>query len=216
MIDYQSVHLADIMPENLLADERVKNAAATIDTELSKVARLCSEVLLISRIDELPEDVIDLLAWQWHVDFYDSEYDLETKRKLVKQSIDWHRRKGTPSVVREVVAAILKGAVVSENWEYGGRPYCFSVRLIDGDMPDEEDLAKLVKGIKNVKNTRSHLDECSFYRELDEKLYIGTAVSGVFKKIVIGLPALKPPRLTMQKAHGGAIGIHKMITIKGE
>lgn len=213
MIDYQSIRLADIMPENLLADERVKNAAAAIDTELSKVARLCSEVLLISRIDELPEEVIDLLAWQWHVDFYDSEYDLETKRKLVKQSIDWHRRKGTPSVLREVVSAVLEDAVVSENWEYGGQPYCFSIRLISGEMPDEETFAKLVKDIKSVKNTRSHLDGCSFFRPIEGKQYVGSAVGSMYKNVVIGLPKFRAPQAKMGSIRGVAAVIHKTITI---
>lgn len=213
MIDYQSVRLADIMPENLLADERVKNAAVAIDTELGKVARLCSEVLLISRIDELPEDVIDLLAWQWHVDSYDSEYDVETKRKLVKQSIDWHRRKGTPSVVKEVVTAILKGAIVSENWEYGGEPYCFSVRLIRGEMPDKETFVKLVKDINSVKNTRSYLDGCSFFRPIEEKLYVGSKIGSLYKNVVIGLPEFKAPQAKMSSVHGVVTVVHKTITI---
>ena len=95
MIEMETALLKDIMPQNLLADEQVKNAAEAIDTELKKVSELYKECLLISRIDELPSDIINALARQWHVDFYDDTMPIDTRRKLVKQSIAWHKIKGT-------------------------------------------------------------------------------------------------------------------------
>jgi len=67
--DIQSVSLLDILPGNLLEDAQVYAAAKSLDDELQRVTMACREVLHLPRLDELPEAVLDLLAWQWHVDF---------------------------------------------------------------------------------------------------------------------------------------------------
>ena len=47
------------------------------DQHLQEVSRNIREAFIVSRIHELPENVIDLLAWQWHVDFYEPELQTE-------------------------------------------------------------------------------------------------------------------------------------------
>ena len=90
----ENISLLDILPENLSADKKINAAAKALDAELQKLTRDTAEAILLARLDELPEDVLDLLAWQWHVDFYEPlGMDAETKRKLIKNSIAWHRIK---------------------------------------------------------------------------------------------------------------------------
>ena len=85
--ELQHTSLLDILPQNLLRDEQIKAAAQALDAELQKITAATKEALLLPRLDELPEAVIDLLAWQWHVDFYEPNMSLETKRQLVRESI---------------------------------------------------------------------------------------------------------------------------------
>ncbi|MEG1413464.1 MAG: phage tail protein I [Acidaminococcaceae bacterium] len=176
MIDIKTVTLEDVMPENLLQDAGVINAVKALDKTLHGVALEMQKCLLLARIDELDEAVVDLLAWQFHVDFYDSELPIEKKRALVKQSIAWHRRKGTPAAVEEVCTAVFKSARVFENWEYGGEPYHFQVRLIEEGIPDKSMIDNLYRTIKATKNTRSWLDGLSFFRQLLAKVNYGILV----------------------------------------
>jgi phage tail P2-like protein len=104
------------------------------------------------------ETLIDLLAWQFHVDFYEPWLPVEIKRELVLKSLDWHYRKGTPSVVEEIVSTVFTRAKVEEWYEYGGRPYGFRIAT-EEQKPDAETLKKLIRAINSVKNTRSFLDE---------------------------------------------------------
>ena len=69
--DLQSTSLLDILPQNLLADKQIYAAARALDDELQKITAATRDVLILPRIDELSEEVVDLLAWQWSVDFYD-------------------------------------------------------------------------------------------------------------------------------------------------
>ena len=154
--ELKAVSLLDIMPPNLLEDENVKAAALAIDTELLKVTESIKECLHVARLNELPEAVIDLLAWQWHVDFYKPDLTIEQKKNMVRTSIDVHRHKGTPYAVETVVKAYLKNAVVREWFEFGGDPYTFKIET-SGFTASKDSVKELIAAINSVKNTRSHL-----------------------------------------------------------
>lgn len=208
-----SVSLLDILPVNLLADKQVNAAARALDGELQKVTAAVQEVLFLPRLDNLPESVLDLLAWQWHVDFYEPiRLDIETKRRLIRQSIAWHRHKGTPWAVEEVIKALLNGAVVRENWEYGGRPYCFQVALIEGEIASEETIAQVVKAITETKNIRSHLDGISFIRRIEQKFkFWGTTEE--FRRIRVSPMVFQPPQISQKFYWRVTIGGFRSVTV---
>lgn len=166
--DLQSISLLDILPPNLLADEQINAAAQALDTELQKITAATKEALLLPRLDELPEEVIDLLAWQWHVDFYEPVgMDIETKRRLIKNSIAWHRIKGTPAAVEEVVSAIFDTSHVQEWFEYGGKPYHFKV-VTEDVTTDKDVLERMRRAIHAAKNARSWLETVEFILHLQD------------------------------------------------
>jgi len=166
--DLQSTSLLDILPPNLLADEQINAAAQALDTELQKITAATKEALLLPRLDELPEEVIDLLAWQWHVDFYEPVgMDIETKRRLIKNSIAWHRIKGTPAAVEEVVSAIFDTSHVLEWFEYGGKPYHFKV-VTEDVTTDKDVLERTRRAIHAAKNARSWLETVEFILHLQD------------------------------------------------
>lgn len=171
------VRLKSLAPPSISNDSKIKALCDAIDVKLHEIADATGLILLQPRLDTLPEAIIDELAWQYHVDFYDYSADLTKKRALVRQAIAWHKRKGTPAAVEEVCAAVFKTAKVFENWEYGGQPYHFQVRLIEEGIPDETVIDNLYRAIAETKNTRSWLDGLSFYREVYGSLVLGLVVA---------------------------------------
>ena len=166
--DLQSVSLLDILPPNLLADKQIHAAARALDDELQKITAATRNTLLLPRLDELPEEVIDLLAWQWHVDFYEPVgMDIETKRRLIKNSIAWHRIKGTPAAVEEVVSAVFDTSHVQEWFEYGGKPYHFKV-VTEDVTTDKDVLERMRRAIHAAKNARSWLETVEFILHLQD------------------------------------------------
>ena len=131
--------------------------------------------LLLPRLDELSEEVIDLLAWQWHVDFYEPSADIATKRQLVRESIAWHRIKGTKAAVEKMARTVFKGGVVTEWFEYGGEPYHFRIDLLTAPNITQDDTARLLAVVNAAKNVRSVLDELRFRREAQNDMYYASA-----------------------------------------
>lgn len=212
MIEMEAAFLRDIMPQNLLADQEVRNAADAIDTELRKISELYVACLLISRIDELPSEIINILARQWHVDFYDDTLPIETRRNLVKQSIAWHRIKGTKAAVEKVVRAVFNTGNVSEWFEYGGEPYHFKVDIIESDDLDIEVIRQVTKAIFETKNVRSWLDGLGFLRKISWGSYTAIAATA-HKSYHIGPPMSHDSVIPNGTYWGGAVNIYKEVHI---
>lgn len=208
--ELKTLSLVDILPDNLLADKQIYATAKALDKELQLIAEDCKQVMHLSRIDELPEPVVDLLAWQWHVDFYEEGMDLPTKRRMVKRSIAWHRRKGTPSAVEEVATTVFGRAKVSEWFDYSGEPYHFRIDLLEAPgLPDKiNEIARLVE---TVKNTRSVLDGIHFNQQLDDAEYYEAAPQ-IHRRYAVA-QVFKHTANTTTYA-GAAMGSHKAFLVK--
>jgi phage tail P2-like protein len=212
MVDISAIRLIDLVPPSIRDDPEVQAASAALEGELQAVTAAIPTVLLIPRIDELPEDVIDALAWQWHVDFYEPGISLEQKRTLVKTSIAQHRRKGTPWAVEQVVKAILDDAVVQEWWEYGGDPYYFRVIKINGQITAEM-YPQLKRAVDTVKNTRSWLEGVSLFRETFGTIYSG-GVCGSVRTVHIVPAAFRAVSVAGTVRTGSAIYLRKGVNIQ--
>ena len=156
--------LGDILPPSIAPDPQVAAAGKALDPELQSVSHDIREALIVPRIDELPEEVVDLLAWQWHADFYELALNLAMKREMVKGSIPWHRKKGTRWAILKALEMLGMDATFTPWWEItGGIPYTFEIDawLLDPDNPTNpngtETIAAARRAIFMSKAERSWL-----------------------------------------------------------
>jgi len=172
----------EIAPPNLLNDPVIKAILSATDPELQKVKEQIINVIIYPRIDEIEdESLLDLLAWQFHVEGYDLAKTVEEKRNLVKNAIELHRYKGTPYAVKKVLSTLNLGGVVREWFEYGGEPYRFKLDLFFEELvkhgitltPEVQE--KLLDLINSYKNERSHLEELKFNVFFENEQKVGTS-----------------------------------------
>ncbi len=220
----ESIHapsLAAILPESVLQDEKLLASAKTLDRELAKLSEAVIETLHLPRIDELPEHVIDLLGWQFHVENYGMSLPLEVKRELVKTSILVHRKKGTRYAIETTVSQFFSPVEAVPWHEYGGHPFTFRLNFQSYEgFSEERGIAFLRKIINDVKSERDRLGYTgeaviSFERtiELDGPIRLGIATAkGGFHHISPALPedqeaavllALMPWRTGIRKLCAG-------------
>ncbi|MDR3280929.1 MAG: phage tail protein I [Synergistaceae bacterium] len=184
--DIYGLSLRDIVPSSIADDPQVRAIIDALDPELKSVSFDTREALIYSRIDELPESAIDLLAWQFHVDFYEPGYtSLDVKRGLVKTSILVHKRKGTQWAVQELCDIVFGDTRVSPWFEYGGEPYHFNIS-IDATLPTREAWEKFFLALEVTKSVRDWLDAVEIRREATAELFygLGSHTSGT---VVMGL-----------------------------
>ena len=109
--------IKELLVQILKRDEKFNALAEVTDFGLTTVQDEIKNTIIYSRIDDLPEEVLDLLAWQFHVDFWRSVLPIELKRELVKNSIKWHRYKGTPWAVKKALEWFGIEAEIIEYWQ---------------------------------------------------------------------------------------------------
>lgn len=214
-IDYQKLHLLKILPKNISADNNIQELSSVLDDELQKICKVVDNLNLIDKIDVLPEEIVNLLAWQWHVDYYDNTLPLQNKRRLVKESIRVHKTKGTAWAVENVVKSALGDSCVEEWYEYSGEPYHFRLTNITADIAGPKTLEQLMRAIDSVKNVRSTLDEIIFKRENTGIQYIGGVLSQ-HTKVRANPKYISDTVNTGARYIDGVIGCYKKIRVMPE
>lgn len=172
MVNIYDVSLLDLLPPNVKTDPDIIAAANSIDSECLLITNEINNCVILPDIDNLQDNVLDILAWQLHVDYYDNVLDIHKKRELVKNSIVWHKTKGTPSAVEELVSTAFDESKVQEWFEYEGDTFKFRIITTDRII-DNEKLKKLLKAVDSVKNKRSHLEGVFIERENRINHYFG-------------------------------------------
>lgn len=218
---------ADILPSSLADDAGMRSCADALDTVLDKATRAIPGILIYSRLARdarpeetgaeqpslaplerlaalsgglasLPEALLDLLAWQYHVEGYQSATSPAARRAMIYASLLLHRRRGTPWAVRHGLETTLQvPAEVREWYEYGGDPYFFRVRLdVAGTPWDARSSQEAVRLIMDHKNVRSWLDllETFSQRELPVTIGLGV-VSRTTTRAAVWLQSLDSPGL---------------------
>lgn len=158
------------VPFNIAKDKNIKDLSCVIDNIAIDIKQKTEMVLLLPKLKELPDSILNELAYQFHVDFYREYFDHDTKVKLIESSIATHKIKGTPYAVEKVCTDIFKSAKVIENWEYGGEPYHFKVSFIKEAVTDVSKIDSLMEAISSTKNVRSWCDEIGFITETNNDI----------------------------------------------
>lgn len=178
-------NLLSAFPQALTADETQLALASVTATELTELYDDNDLLALYSRIDELDETLLDILAYDFKVDWWDENYSLEEKRETFKQSWNVKRSLGTPMASKLAFSAIFQNATIWEWWQYGGNPHYFKIHIDSGDvLTDYNKLQRVVSGIRYYKNKRSVLETIEIDIEKSENIYVGFAMQGGTKTLM--------------------------------
>lgn len=165
------------LPSSISYDENVQALSKLFTDELLALAPHVEQLTMLPHLKELPDALLDQLAWHLNVDFYNQQASREEREKLVYQSVAWHRKKGTVGVVEDMVKLIGDEAEIVENWEYNGRPYHFKIQITSNKNYDNVKLQQIRELVEFVKNVRSKLDGIDLVSLADSMLYAGGRVA---------------------------------------
>lgn len=149
------------LPYVLQRDTGVDALATGIAQALEERAAEIQSILLYPVIDQLPEELLDILAHDFKVDWYNYDYPLEAKRNTIKTHWYVHRHLGTIGAVRVAIQAIYPRSSVEEWWQdgYDGEPYHFRIALEAGYPIIPVANTDILDAVKIYKSLRSWLDD---------------------------------------------------------
>ena len=146
------------LPGALTHDPKMVTLAKMLAAELLTTSGQLDNVLIYSRFDELPEELVDVLAYDMHVDWYDYSYPLKVKRDLVKNSVKVHKKMGTKYAVETALGSLWPQSEIEEWFNYGGEPHHFRVICDVTEDRITASFSQLVNAVKMYKRLSSHLE----------------------------------------------------------
>lgn len=126
----------NMLPEVIRHDAKLSAAAQALDGLLHRATQAVPNLMVFARLDRenavcipplqrlvdaagglkpLTTEQLELLAWQFHVDFREVATDDAMLERMVRESIPWHRIKGTPAAVEQALAMYNVEALVDES-----------------------------------------------------------------------------------------------------
>lgn len=186
MTNLHSSNITDILPAHLASDERVQALGYAINRAMQRLMGYCKNIGVYNSIDTVPEEILDLLALELKTQYYDDSQSIEVKRNLIKNTLVWYMKTGTPASVTEAVAAVFGNGEVEEWFEYGGEPYHFKVHTSNINSTDEM-VQQLMNIISTMQNARSHLESVIVEVMQQLLLYNGCVVESIADSITIGI-----------------------------
>lgn len=153
-------NLLSNLPAALASDPNMVALAQGVANILAARVDEIEEASIYTRIDSLPESLLDILAHDFKIDWYDYNYPVEAKRNLIKTNYYVHRHLGTVGAVRSAIQSIYPNSDVEEWWQdfYDGEPYHFRVMMESAAPIMPVSTETLLAAIYLYKSLRSHLD----------------------------------------------------------
>lgn len=136
MIDLRNVSLLDFVPESIASDPEIIAMSLAIDPELREVGAAIIEAVILPRIAELDEPILDEIAWACRfnrLQIWD-EATVEKKRALLVNVFAIRKKSGTRFAVRRVLDLVEAEGELVEWWAEGAAAHTYRLRLFAGDV----------------------------------------------------------------------------------
>lgn len=122
---------------------------------------------IYTAIDKAAEPVLDTMAVNWKIDWYDTGYSIEQKRRIVKTALTIRRTMGTVGAVKSQADAIYPGTTLEEWFEWGGKPGLFRLNVDvtttgPGNTIDIHGQAEIERRLTTAKRYSAHMESMSY------------------------------------------------------
>lgn len=149
--------MLSVLPGVLARDDGMYSLAQLIGWIIDQNTGKIDSPAIFQNIDSLDEDLLDLLAKDYKIDWYDYDGTIETKRNQLKSNWFVRKKIGTVGAVKAAIRDVWPDSTVEEWYEYGGDPGYFQVLLslnTEGTVP----FNKAVRMVEVFKPVRAHID----------------------------------------------------------
>lgn len=177
MNNLDNFSIVQLIPPSLRNDEFVITVAEAFQIQIRELYTEVESIMDFNTYDNMPEELLDFLAFLKHVDFYDSSLSIEIKREILKNNTKLHKKKGTKQAVEDAATTVFGSAKIEEWFEYDGDPFFFKVK-VDNSIQgaSQVEMEKLEKLVNEYKNTRSWIEKIDMNLLSKNNLYVGCSV----------------------------------------
>jgi phage tail P2-like protein len=153
-------NLLSALPPVLAKDKSMSALADSIADKLVAQNSDIDAIRIYTALRSLPENLCDILAKDFKIDWYGYNLPLEVKRQQIANSFSVHRMLGTVGAMHKALSDIYPETSVEEWFDYGGDPYHFRIVLnVSRQRVNDFSDVDLRKSIAIYKRLSARLDE---------------------------------------------------------
>lgn len=173
MADLYTALVTDIMQNDSAYDVEIQALAYAVRLEKQRIMREADKTRTVAVIDGLDESILDALAVELRSPYYSEDIPVSQKREIVRNTLLWFSKAGTPAAVAEMAAAVFGSGQVVEWFDFDPDdgeivPGEFDIET-GAEMQDPVAFMPVIEGIiDKVKNVRSHLRAVKFLRIVND------------------------------------------------
>ena len=101
-----------VYPSVLEKDKLFNSLGQTVAEALGEAFLNTKQASIYTRIGQLNDEVLDIMATDFNISWYDYDFPLETKRRVVAAAFSVHRNLGTTGAMATALSAIWPNSTV--------------------------------------------------------------------------------------------------------
>ena len=191
MIKLSEGELLDLLPSQMKNDTDMICLSYAIKCAIERLMVYEKQTMTDNFIDSLPENILDVLAVELRSPYYLQSMDIETKRSIIKNTLIWHTKAGTPSAVSEMITAIFGEGSLVEWFDFTeGEKTPGYFDIVTNARMTEDIVNSFMQIIKRVKNERSHIRRILINRKVEHPEWVGWGATSSPKRPVTNSPSI--------------------------
>jgi P2-related tail formation protein len=172
---FRDAQLTDGLPEILAQEPWETILAQVFAQEMQRYLLAIETHLILSWIDRLPEEMLDILAMDMLLWQYRETDVMEQKREAVKSAWMFWSKAGTVFASRKIAEIFFGNAELEEWFNYGGEPNFFRV-IVPDQSPTWDRILKFLEISEYFKRLSQELEGVRIvFRNEVGPVYIGNA-----------------------------------------
>lgn len=158
MISLQNARITDALPQILAKEPWAQAMAYAVNNQLGRLLTYADGVMIQASISKMPDKVLDILAEELRLPYYDQRFTTAVKRELVRGALQYWATAGTAESLTKILTNIFGDAEIEEWFEYGGEPGYFRILTTNPNVTGET-LEQFRKTAQDVKRLSAWLEE---------------------------------------------------------
>lgn len=151
-----AAELTDIFPDD---STDIQCLSYSLKKAMQMVRRYSERLVLKNNLDNLPDSILDYLAIERAVPFYDTSFNSSVKRQLIRDSYQSFWNRGTTGMVENLIQSIFSSGEIKEWFDFlpgEQTPGLFDIE-IGAEYVSENALETFGRILKDAKNMSRHL-----------------------------------------------------------
>lgn len=184
MINLKDGELADVSP--FKGDPRNDAFSYAVKKMMQFILEKADGTRTYSIIQNLPDDILDMLAVELRTMYYEETMDISVKRNIIQNTLSWYAKAGTPAAVEELISVVFGSGKIVEWFDFTEPPYTPGTFDIVTNAPMERGIIDTLSAIiDRVKNARSQIRRVVINRDLHQGASIAMRSVAVTETVVL-------------------------------